>query len=492
MKKGLLLFCLCCMCLFAQAQVEFTIPYSDSTRVAGNTAHVVDGEGNVFLLSCITPFYKGPAVRLEGGNIYGTSIQKIDFNNFVGWEHFYATEYIANGVFNGFFYPTQPGQIFLWNNKLAIPYSINMGQRNCVNNSTQQEATYRNGMLVLDEQGNTLNNNIFYEDSGCGAYQLQYIALNAGAEPFTYIYYNTINDIANYYFDKRNGSFLSVSNKPVRISTQGILFDGFAGNYVAGSENGIQIYDTSGLLLRSFKLPLTSSASTIYLWKIAVNAHYYVLNYTETYGNVYQPMTVVLTKNGDLISSAASTVFSDIKLTTDNQIWALERTITSDSSNHTPVTFMQMDLYQNIKRKKSIGKSMTNGVALSISNGNIIITGNCSEGNSNDSIIVPSQLYFYREAIAHIPLLPDTSISCNEINVFPNPATHILHIVSNSFNVTYGSIIILYNTLGQKLGVYKWDFKELDIDVSWLPKGMYYIQAMNGTNKICTQKIVKL
>ncbi len=496
MKKGLLLFCLCCIRLCVQAQVEFTIPYSDSTKSLDNITHIVDKEGNVYVLSTVSDFYQGPGFLIEGTFIHGSSVLKIDKDNNISWQYLYPTSFIA-GINSDGPFPESPQQMFIWNGNLAIPYNVYMGNRLCTIDTSlsgvSYAPTYRNAMLVVNGKGDIVTNRIFDEDTDCGKFFLDYTTCNAGTSPFTFIY---SDDNYKTTINKRDPSFGSVSMTiadSLSVSNYNFTYDSFANNYITYDNYDVHVYDTSGVLIKAIPLPQAMQGSEILCWKIAFNKNYYVLNYSVYNNNPYYA-TAILSKEGELISLASSKLFSDIKVTDDNKIWTLAENFDLDSSNLKPVLFMQMDLYQNILRKKNVGMPFTYGAAISIDNNNVVITGSHSYvvNSQTDSFSAPDQLYFYREAITNIPLLQDTSSSCNEINVYPNPATHTLHIVSNNFNVTYGSTVVLYNTLGQKLGTYKWDLKELDIDVSWLSKGMYYIQAMNGTNKICTQKIVKL
>ncbi len=71
--------------------------------------------------------------------------------------------------------------------------------------------------------------------------------------------------------------------------------------------------------------------------------------------------------------------------------------------------------------------------------------------------------------------------STSDINIYPNPVKHVLHITGN-----FGSAV-LYDNQGRQIKFFK---VKKAIDVSGLPKGVYFIKVITE-NKNVVQKIVK-
>jgi hypothetical protein len=480
-KNIVLLLCLLLLCTATNAQVEFILPNNDSIQIINNVTHVVDANGNVFLLSAENPYYKSGLAQDFTATTIATA--KIDNKNKINWAHYPSV------LSESDYYNKKAAQIFIWNHNIAIPCNLNMNTQPCANDSNYRYSS-RNGMLVLDDAGRTVTDKVFTDDTSCGWHYIFYTYQNMVQNSFTYVYMSTGDGITRV--DKRDSSLNRVTFTTAPTQNQSnLIYDTIARSYLTYSNDNIFVYDIVGGLLKTISIRSDTAAN--YLLKIAYNAEYYVLYFKVLLNGFYSANYAisVFSKNGELVSSAPTAMLNDLILTPDNHIWMLANNISTDTNLQKPVLLMETDLYQNITRQKYIGYPLTNGNALSVNTGDVIITGTTQTVNWKKGQ-PPSRLYFYREAITDIPIHAAASNCCNEINIFPNPATNIVHITSNSFAATYGAAVGLYNTLGQPVGSYTWKQKSLDMDISGLAKGVYYVQSYNAGKHICIQKLVKL
>lgn len=79
-------------------------------------------------------------------------------------------------------------------------------------------------------------------------------------------------------------------------------------------------------------------------------------------------------------------------------------------------------------------------------------------------------------------------ISQDDFNVYPNPSNGFINIESEDVN--YNCNVKIFNTFGEL--VYQrtnLNFSKLNIDLSYLPNGAYFIQIENNNNQLITKKI---
>jgi|GEM_PF-6812172 len=468
----------------AKAQVEFILPYNDSTRSVNNVSHVVDGAGNVYLLSSKSVFYpSGVPFDFVESDI---ATAKVDKYNKISWA-IYPTQNATDTIYA--YNNKTATQIFMWNGNVAIPSTLDINYQACTNDSSLRYSS-RSGMLILDTAGNLVTSKTFNDDSECG-WQALYHTEQIAPNTFTFLY----RSFGNYHvwLDERDSALTrtTFSTTPALDTVYPIVtFDTFAQTYITYDPNNLYVLDAKGILQRS--IPLHLNEPVLQPELLAYNAGFYALMYTVKDGNSYAYALTVLSKNGDVISSVVVPELSVILLTADNQLWTLTKNTSNDATIQKPLLLTQTDLFQNVIRQKNIGFPLTYGSALSITNNNIVVTGTSSMGNGDYSRPHPGRAYFYRTAVSDIPAQPGTKTCCTDINIYPNPATNTLNIVSNSYTATYGANVTLYNTIGQRIGSYQWDQKQLNIDIHTLAAGVYYIRSYNAGKEICTQKIVKI
>jgi hypothetical protein len=75
----------------------------------------------------------------------------------------------------------------------------------------------------------------------------------------------------------------------------------------------------------------------------------------------------------------------------------------------------------------------------------------------------------------------------SELTIFPNPASDLVRLTSNDMV----DQVVLYNVLGSVIQTYTVNAKSVDLDVSQLATGLYYIKAIRGTDQTVRQISIK-
>lgn len=492
MKKIILFLILFFFAHISYAQNEFYIPWSDDSISSDGASHITDENGNLYILCDLYAFD-----TLEGSIIptdpFSNAVIKIDKNNNILWEKLYYNYYTGS-------------QILFLNNSILVPYSLDIGLSLCwqlPGGSIYKESSINAALLINNITGDTVSNTFFYDGKSCGTTYITYSYINNN---YLYnVYWDdsfTIGPSAYpaNYIEKLDAGFhiitdtlfgplnTIINNDSNYILT--IIYDSFSRNYVIEDGYGIKIYNSFWKLLSEYNLHIFNlSFREIEIIQIACNSNYYAINCSlsiDSFGD-YAYYTIICTKDGELISCQPSLLFNDFLLTNDNHIFGVS-TNTGDTLIQ-PVTMVEMDLFQNVRRKVMLGKPGVAATKMSLTNdNNIIISG--SYVRIFDNFPQPDEIYYYRQALDEIPILNNDSSICNAIAIFPNPTKNSITISSVDFNTTYKASVELFNIMGQKLDDVVFDTKTLSIDLSAYPAGVYFLKARNNTSS-CVEKIVK-
>lgn len=132
--------------------------------------------------------------------------------------------------------------------------------------------------------------------------------------------------------------------------------------------------------------------------------------------------------------------------------------------------------------------------AQSISSYSIITTGSVLKSGSGDGYSLTQPMYkelVQKQSAAEASA--EGFKSLDDINIYPNPFIEMLTV---NINAKDGKLKIeLYNILGAKViqditFLYSSGISEIQIDLSELPEGMYFLKATNTLNN--ESKLVKL
>lgn len=463
----------------SKAQTELLFPWTDSRNSRAYT-HICDVEGNTYILGTLNSFYSGPGIVIEGDYCYGSTLIKVNKNNNVVWQKNYpipSAEYLP------------AWQLFMSNNSIYLPYNSNIGLFMCSKNSAAP--TSWNGLLMIDKNsGNVLSDTIL-SDKVCGELELRSTSFDKnGQVSYLYTKYDT------FYLETRDASL-----KPIRTihhywedNTINISYDTFSAHYFMGDRNGINVYDTLWNHLATFPLPFMDSLPQYGAgFNYAYNDSFVVVNYYAighwTWDAAY---VAVFTKSGKLISAKKSQSFTRM-LISGNDIFCIASPYYGfmTDTNETPVTFLQMDMYQRIKRKKTIGKPFVRAEAITISeDGTVIITGTSYTSNPNNSHKTPDNVYYYKQQLADIPLLTDISEQCGGISIYPNPATNLITVNNYDFDAASNPTLEVYDVLGRQMIKTDWPAISVSLDISSYPAGIYMLRANNNNNS-CIYKFQK-
>jgi len=99
------------------------------------------------------------------------------------------------------------------------------------------------------------------------------------------------------------------------------------------------------------------------------------------------------------------------------------------------------------------------------------------------AVINQIRFVFFTPAAIH-------DLTGSRIRVFPNPVHNKVNIRIESATRTRGRIAI-FNQYGAMVTEIDATSGDLQIDLSDLPRGLYYIEYFNGLNGICPSRIIK-
>ena len=499
MLKKLLLFIL--ILIIPQnnfAQSEYYISLNDSFTLDATT-HAIDDMGNVFILSTISPFDTLNGLTIGYEKCKGNVLIKVNTENNIEWKKFYTTDNYHPGA-----------QLFLLNNTICIPFNACIGLKACYylpNGGRFSKVSWINAFLKIDGQsGDTLRYYYFYPEQKCGQNFIDIVYVN---EHINFIYGNDSGNTPKYYHKIIDTNCTTNENEDIAelsklYSTQTIfinkkIYDSIAHQFILVDRFGLFRYDSNWNLLnrydfRNYGLSLNAVGNTSF----AYNANYFVVNFAayDSSGSTHHTFyTLVINKEGDLISLQPSVSYNDILLSNNNEIFGISSNVSTNGviifdTTQLQLTFTQMDLYQNVKRKYSFGKPgiVPNKISLTKEN-DIVVTGTyylTRKPNHPE----PDMVYYYRVPLEKIPLLKSNENLCNSVNIYPNPTKGILYISNTNFDITNQSSIDFYNTLGQKSGSFLNNNRNITYDISSFPSGVYYFKTINNQSS-CLTKIFK-
>lgn len=85
-------------------------------------------------------------------------------------------------------------------------------------------------------------------------------------------------------------------------------------------------------------------------------------------------------------------------------------------------------------------------------------------------------------------ITPLSNLNADDLLIFPNPATNKINIKLT--NAAVNTEVLLSNLCGQVLSSFRMDSDNSVIDISSLPKGVYFVNLQDGKKKV-TKKIIK-
>jgi hypothetical protein len=343
-----------------------------------------------------------------------------------------------------------------------------------------------------------VSNTVFNDAPMCG---VRYCITNEIQQngSVRYLYYMA-GSIDTVYTDEIDANHNLISkhklNDTLIPDLSGIANDPYTGNNIIGDANGLHIYDSNWIYLSTLALPFADSID-MYLGKMrfAFNDSFIAVNCDNGfYSSTPTAHLAIFTRKGTLVSSRVSPVFVAIQLSASNVLYGIstiDYTRLTDSIT-APVTFYQMDLFQNIKRKKKFGQHYVMATALTIINDEeLIVTGTSVTSSPNNNPKEPDNIYYYKEQLTDIPLQNNANDLCSSYLIYPNPTTNTINLSSSDFNATHDARIEVYNTLGQKIVDSKWQYQTLSLNLANYAAGIYFVRIINNANT-CVNKIDKV
>ena len=475
------------------AQNEFYIQWAaDASFSFDGNSHITDETGNLYILGTLNP----------GNDYVFNSVIKIDDGNNILWEKQYGNYY--------------PGtQILFLNNALFVPFDLSIGLSVCSSTaagSSAMESSLNAGLIINSASGDTIKTFISYDGKACGQDKIWYSFRDKNKNTITIYTNDSFTIMAGkfapnpaFYFEKLDSDFnvvtdtlLSSLNLLLNRDTNSvskIIYDTFTNNYVVTDMYGLRIYDTGWKLLNIINFSsFNDSFRYIGVNQIGYNADYYAFSF-EVGGPNSTVYLVIINKDGQLISSRLllsydnnNSFFSDDLLLTNDNYLFLASSLYSDTAQK-PVTFTEMDLFQNAKKQMFLGR---NGVEVNkislINSDEVIITGTAFD--TSDDYPQHDMLYYYRQSLNNIPWITNDSSLCNTLTIYPNPTKNVVNISSLDFNATYNASAELFNVLGQQINSTLLDKQTLSIDLTPYPAGTYFVKTTNNKSS-CITKIQK-
>ena len=470
------------------------IPWNDTLDIDFIT-HINDDSGNTYILSYVNAFDTiNGVVGISDGNDYGNVIIKIDKDNKIVWKKFYLSS-DAESVTH----------LYLRGNSLYLPFSNDAGIIGCPKTTVGIESSILGILLINTASGDTIKTNFYAPVASCGGNTLQTIfSIN---EKSNIIIHNDSGSLAGQFYQKPLDQDLGLAGlKPLTTLTKfyrendneitSFTFDSFSNNFYTTNEYGIEIFDTAWHIVDVF--PYTSyNIPFIYIANVITgyNSNFMAFNFAANYdpaSGITTYYTLVIDKKGNLISLDTATSFDDLLVTEDNNIWAISAPITQGVATDTaqiPLTLTQMDLYQNIKRKLNFGRPGVIPAEISlIQDSSIVITGTYYLSRLPNASPQPDKIYYCKLPLKDIPVISQPESVCNSVNIYPNPASSVVHVSNIDFAAS--SVIDIYNMLGQKVASFLNNSKKISYDISALPNGAYFFKILSDNN-VCVKKILK-
>lgn len=491
--------------MFAQfvrsnAQVEFTVAYPDSNVSYATLKHLIDKEGNLYILSNAF-FFDG----ISGGNLdnpynYGSIICKSSQDGAIKWQKLYRTyedSILYWSILKNFEISASPTKQFFLNSQqnIVLPYGIYK--------EFSLTLTRRNGVLVLDRQnGKQISDSVFL-DTCCSEYYAQKCDFRNDTLSNFYQVNNGQYPLPLYFEKRLVSSGRLLENQLVDTSWIGdpasLIIDPYKKEFLLQrwwKHRAFDVYDEHFILNRTINYCDTNIFHYITPVTTQVNDDYYAIHYRAVYKayglDSEDAFLAIIDKKGNIISNQKSENYTGFYWANDNTLWGVETTNWNDSIAH-PIVVDQLDKHQNIIRKLHIGYPYCVGADISIFNSSeLIVTG--TYGLSNKAFypnLRPTQLYVYRQKIRDIPTITPQN-RCNDIVVSPNPTDDMVNIWLPIVDSSRNYRISVTNILGQTVATSAITNNNTMLDFSQYASGIYIIKIADRVKtKVCVSKVLR-
>jgi len=308
-------------------------------------------------------------------------------------------------------------------------------------------------------------------DPGAGTYSLS----SAGSDE---IFIFKLDASGNFVWAKQIGNTGSdVSRSITSDASNNIYLTGFFTGTTDFDPDAGVFNLVGGTALDAFILKLNSSGNLV--WAKCTNSG----------GSACEGLYIQLDIQGNVYTTG---IFQNV---TDFDPSANTTTLTSNGSSD--IYVLKLDLLGNFLWARGFGnQNFEAAYSIAVYNTNAVYTTGGFTGTVdfdpnanvfNQTSIGSQDVFIHKISELITGLKPDNS-SVSAINVFPNPSSTKLNI--ELFVPSEASQIDIYNALGALVYSHKVSSSKLQIDISQLTNGIYFIQ-LQTKNEMITKKIIK-
>jgi len=485
-------------CIDTKGQTPLFISDPDTTISLNTTTHIVDKQGNVYLLAFANYFLQIDGALYDYSPPLHSYVYKVNpSDKFIRRNIDSLSQDLNLTKYPTSYYPVPLPFQFLnlkSDKDLLIVHGTYYGTDACPS-LTNAASSLSSGDLSLNyKQGfedtcwsiNTPGYTILKDDSLILFYQPNY-----RVNPT----YNVLNVEKRWGSHFQEGIKVEFDPNYIAWGKDIIQYESYAHQYLYFSfEKQLMLLDENFKTIDQINLYDPSKYGYCSINNMRVRPNFCMINYTcynlsSKQGENY---TSVINLSERSVRTVRSISYSDMVLANDHSIWAMYTqkgdTVTAPSK----LVFLQMDQQLNTIRKWSYDKSLINGTKMSIYNDTEIIATGVYALSSNFLYPYenPDQLFVLRKNIQDIPVMANNS-RCNIVSVSPNPTDGLIRINVDPTVFQGENTVLVSNTMGQLL--WKSSFtNRLEVDLSNVARGLYFINITNNANKErCVYKLVE-
>jgi hypothetical protein len=392
------------LCFPTKAQVSVVVPYPDSAISLYAENHLLDKEGNLYIVSTRSQFTGRHGHH--GSQTYGSSVTKLDRGDDLLWHEDYSI--FGQGMFSS----GRPArQLFLSESNILVPFQKHYGYTSCEPNSVSLSASA--AALLVDKATGTLKRERrFSRDTTCIFQSLQRCWPNKQGG-FSCLYELQGGRGSDYdrYIENRSANMMEQEGDVIATHSgyePEVFPDPYTKDQIVVSGSSIDVYDDKLQLLRSLSLPPFPLLNGTHVFSGAAGKQFYVISGLHWIDTTFYGFTAVIRKDGRLISIDTTEYFESIVVTDKNKIWGLTNKggLRISKDDQIPVSVVQFTKELKPLRRDAFGQTFWYGNTLSIAGNEIIVTGTVrSDERQIQPAPVPkaSRLFVYRKSVTDIP-----------------------------------------------------------------------------------------